>query len=444
MHMTPPRAIRSPIVSVASPQGKKTKHKEKDDDNSGDRIEHGSHKENHKIVDDDDDNGEEKGDDLGTLEIRTEETHITIPTPPSSPRKILSSDKKIDQELMDDVSNPTTTTSKHSHFKIQISSRYSHLSVALRRMYDLIEYNLKPCIAKTIIEDCDDFQSEVPALISQEFKTHAPRIIEDLFKEYVQSNVIYVHPSTTTSIEPNSSADLQHQLYLKMKSNLQDRANDIDAWEEENIINEDEVIPEDETLELIAEFQNIDKHVPTFFDHARMETYWITEEKKYILSLYKIHAEEFPEPDLEEKMNQYTSRIKRKSGKFQKTIVTDQQYGLDFMEKILVMRANAPSLTFPGIEEHASYLIVDKPQTSLIYLNRKDEKRVMYLVDIVKFCNAMLEKGLNEVNSIMFESQFLKRSFQASKSLKANEDMRIFCEWKTSSADDEAFVIINP
>nr|GFC88960.1 hypothetical protein [Tanacetum cinerariifolium] len=61
------------------------------------------------------------------------------------------------------------------------------------------------------------------------------------------------------------------------------------AWEEENVINEDEVIPEDVTPELMVESQNVDKRN--------------TEEKKYILSLNKIHAEEFLEPDLEEKLN---------------------------------------------------------------------------------------------------------------------------------------------
>ncbi|GKB40944.1 hypothetical protein Tco_0885886 [Tanacetum coccineum] len=43
------------------------------------------------------------------------------------------------------------------------------------------------------------------------------------------------------------------------------------AWVEETIIDEDEVIPEDETPELITEFQNVDKRVPTIFDRARME-----------------------------------------------------------------------------------------------------------------------------------------------------------------------------
>ncbi|GJR34909.1 hypothetical protein Tco_1210593 [Tanacetum coccineum] len=157
-HRPPPKAVRSPTVSVASPQGKKTKQKEKDGDNYKDRIEHGSHKENPKIVDDDNDKGEEKveekkGDDLGSLEIRTEETQITIPTPPSSPRKILSSDKKIDQELMDNVSNLTTTTLKHSHFKIQISSRYSHLSGALHRMCRRQGYMIQDMERKCVATD---------------------------------------------------------------------------------------------------------------------------------------------------------------------------------------------------------------------------------------------------------------------------------------------------
>nr|GFC61413.1 hypothetical protein [Tanacetum cinerariifolium] len=103
-------------------------------------LEPGSHKENPKVVDDDDDDNkkekvvEKKDNDIGSLETRTKEMQTTNPTLPSSPRKILSSDKEIDQELMDDVAIPTTTTSKHSQSKRQISNRYSHLSGALCRM----------------------------------------------------------------------------------------------------------------------------------------------------------------------------------------------------------------------------------------------------------------------------------------------------------------------
>ncbi|GJR31578.1 hypothetical protein Tco_1107810 [Tanacetum coccineum] len=150
-----------------------------------------------------------------SLEIRIEETQTTIPTPPSSPRTNVSLDKKIDQELTKDVSILTTTTSTHSHSKRQISSKYSHLPGVLHRMCKRQGYMIQ------------DMERKKP----QEFKAHAPSIIEDLFKNYVHSKVIHVHLPITTSIEPNSSADLQHQLYLKMKSSLQDRANDIELWE---------------------------------------------------------------------------------------------------------------------------------------------------------------------------------------------------------------------
>ncbi|GKB45527.1 hypothetical protein Tco_0896280 [Tanacetum coccineum] len=71
----------------------------KDDDDTKVRIETRSHKENTKFVDDDDvdKDKEMQSYDMGSLEIRNKETQTTIPTPPSSPRKILSSDKKIDQ-----------------------------------------------------------------------------------------------------------------------------------------------------------------------------------------------------------------------------------------------------------------------------------------------------------------------------------------------------------
>ncbi|GKD17943.1 hypothetical protein Tco_1207101 [Tanacetum coccineum] len=84
-----PRALRSPTIST-SPQEKK-KRKQKPE----------SHKENPEVVDDDDDNEKEKveekkDDEMGSLEFRTEKTQTTISTPPSSPRKNLPSNKKID------------------------------------------------------------------------------------------------------------------------------------------------------------------------------------------------------------------------------------------------------------------------------------------------------------------------------------------------------------
>ncbi|GJW34781.1 hypothetical protein Tco_0057701 [Tanacetum coccineum] len=322
---------------------------------------------------------EKKDDEMGSLEIRNEETQITIPTLLSPPRKILSSDKKTFQELTDIISNPTISTSKQpqeTHNKTDDILHEVVPQIAENVTNDLIEANLKPCIVNTIIED------------------------------------------------------------------------QCDAWEEENVVEEDKVILKDVTL--FAESQNIDKHVPTIFDHARMEAtlryslsnlsrnakeyayhleqstrfmenqivweskqqdiprtipktlifygpkrnpnepprplynkdlfflkYGNTEEKKYILSLHNIHAEEFIEPDLEEKLNRWVRKFNTFNEDARITevvrIITDQPHGLDFMEKILMMRDN------------------DKPdsfsEADFKYLNKNDIEDLYYLCRSKEFDN---------------------------------------------------------
>ncbi|GJW94446.1 hypothetical protein Tco_0174118 [Tanacetum coccineum] len=133
-------------------------------------------------------------------------------------------------------------------------------------------------------------------------------------------------------------------------------------------------------------------------------------------------------------------------------VTIKQQHGLDYMEQIIVMRENdkpdtfseadfkylnkndiedmyylclnkklgiesyqikinltAPTLIFPGIEACDPYSIVDKLITGLIYLHIKNEKMVMDLIDISKFCEATLERVLKEVKLKIFETEFLKK-----------------------------------
>ncbi|GJT40668.1 hypothetical protein Tco_0940533 [Tanacetum coccineum] len=169
--MTTPRAHRSPTLTAVSPQGKKRKQMvkgEKDEesyaskfdasildddvDNSGNRLDPGSHKENPEVIHDDDVNDDEKKDEkeddvrtheMGSLENRTEKMQTPIPTPPRSPRRNLSSDENIVQELTDIVSPSTTTTSKDPHKKRHISSKHNHLLGALRRMCRRQGYMIK-------------------------------------------------------------------------------------------------------------------------------------------------------------------------------------------------------------------------------------------------------------------------------------------------------------
>ncbi|GJR84038.1 hypothetical protein Tco_0154823 [Tanacetum coccineum] len=87
--------------------------------------------------------------------------------------------------------------------------------------------------------------------------------------------------------------------------------------------------------------------------------------------------------------------------------VHDFQLGIESYQ--IKVNLTAPTLTYPGIEAYEPYSIVDKPNAGLIYLNIKDEKRVMYLVEIVKFCDATLEKVLKEVKLKIYQSEPWKK-----------------------------------
>ncbi|GJS35088.1 hypothetical protein Tco_0533470 [Tanacetum coccineum] len=77
----------------------------------------------------------------------------------------------------------------------------------------------------------------------------------------------------------------------------------------------------------------------------------------------------------------------------------------------IMINLTAPTLIFPGTEACDSYSIVDKPTMSLIYLNNKEGKRDMNLVEIVKFCDDTLERVLKEVKLKIFETEFLKKAY---------------------------------
>nr|GFB86294.1 hypothetical protein [Tanacetum cinerariifolium] len=89
--------------------------------------------------DDNDDNYDDHGDHAliknrvsGSSEIRTEKMQTPIPSPPRSPRKYLSSDKAIDQELMVSIT-PTLATSSQRRSK-PTSRRYTHIPRTLHKI----------------------------------------------------------------------------------------------------------------------------------------------------------------------------------------------------------------------------------------------------------------------------------------------------------------------
>nr|GEV70419.1 hypothetical protein [Tanacetum cinerariifolium] len=68
-------------------------------------------------------------------------------------------------------------------------------------------------------------------MIAKEFVTNGPKMIEELFRKHMQNTNLNLYPITSTSTAAKSSTDLQHQLYLNVKSKHQDQESDLEIWE---------------------------------------------------------------------------------------------------------------------------------------------------------------------------------------------------------------------
>ncbi|GJY86642.1 hypothetical protein Tco_0500668 [Tanacetum coccineum] len=461
-----------------------------------------SHKEHLEHVDDDDEtekekkddkkddekaNDDEKKDETDSMEIRKKKMQTPIPSPTRSPRKNLSLDKNISQELTKSrMEKKYVTNSKFwkVHGKVDKVLHEIIPQIAEKATNDVIEGTLKIIVVDIVIQERDALQVEVPALISKEFADQAPQIIEELFKSYVSNNVIQSNLQDQAT-DPELW-DVLKRKFEKSSTSTTSCRDDAFCPQHHDDHQEDDAPPKGEkrakrhktsksskyaksslskqptntTPELIDEFQNADKHITTIYDYARMMAtlhdvmsnqfkdaeenanepprylynkdlfflkYENTEERSYILSLHKIHDVPFPEDDLEEKLKRW--------------------HELDYMEQIIMMRENDKPDSFSeadfkylnknDIEDlyylflnkkvdfrenklknslitcirssHDPFSIVDKPSTSLVYLNNKEEKRVMYLAEIVKFCDATLERVLKEVKLKIFKSEPWKK-----------------------------------
>nr|GEW15497.1 integrase, catalytic region, zinc finger, CCHC-type, peptidase aspartic, catalytic [Tanacetum cinerariifolium] len=184
-----------------------------------------------------DDVGDEKDNDdhidhtlvrthtTGSMETKNEQMHTPIPTPNISPRKDLSSNKIISEISTANVSPTTATTSKSKSKKGFTSNKTKILPGSIDGMY----------------------------LILKEFSTHAPKIIEELFKKHMQNTTLNLYPTPSSSTAEISTTDLQHQLYLKLKSNPEDQAADLELWEILKVKMEDPNITMEEYIKLEEE-----------------------------------------------------------------------------------------------------------------------------------------------------------------------------------------------
>ncbi|GKF17030.1 hypothetical protein Tco_0061948, partial [Tanacetum coccineum] len=96
---------------------------------------------------------------------------------------------------------------------------------------EMIKEEMPRLVNLAVNKDREIAPINVPELISEEFATHGPKMIEELFRKHMQNTTLNLYPTTSSSTAEISTADLQQQLYLNMKSKPQDQAADPELWE---------------------------------------------------------------------------------------------------------------------------------------------------------------------------------------------------------------------
>ncbi|GJY36444.1 hypothetical protein Tco_0421822 [Tanacetum coccineum] len=184
----------------------------------------------------------------------------------------------------------------------------------------------------------------------------------------------------TSKSSKSASGSSSKQSTKKPASKQQPQQQDWEAWVDTPVVDEDKVIPEDETLELINEFQNIDKRVPTIFDHERMEA-----TLKDMLSNQFKDVEKYAY-HLGQSQNYIENQIVWESRIVEVVRITnEQQHVLDFMEQIIMMRENDKPSSFS--------------KADFKNLNKNDIEDMYYIC---------LDKK-KEVKMKIFETEFMKK-----------------------------------
>ncbi|GJU70425.1 hypothetical protein Tco_1256684 [Tanacetum coccineum] len=219
-------------------------------------------------------------------------------------------DTKYDKKNDDDVDDDNDDDDDDDHALIRTRERMEEMCESLRNE-----------VTKLIISTTNDMMKE-----------SLPKMMID--PQLALTGMMLIASATMMTIK---------EMMLPLGGEKCEKVKDVkefeDAWVDDPVTDKDEVILEDETLELINEFQNVDKRVPTIFDRERMEA---------------------------------TLRDMRNSN------------------------------------EPPRYLY-NKDLFFLKYGNTR-EKRFMDLEELSKFCDAMLEKVLKEVNMKIFETEFMKKT----------------------------------
>ncbi|GKC42842.1 hypothetical protein Tco_1060564 [Tanacetum coccineum] len=253
-----------------------------DVDDTGSKLEPGSHKEHPKHVFDDDEKkkkDEEVEKEKEVVEIM-KETNVDN-TSAKKNKEVMTEKEVVDmsEEFTDNISPTTATTSKtfvtpkqkkrsftlktrslprsiagmcrrrgliRSHIKTKFITRefcveniqevIQHCDkivpeLTVTKMNEMLKKEMPRLVKLAVNKDREVSPVDIYGMVSKEFVSHGPKLIEELFRKHMQNTTLNLYPKTNSSTANTSSADLQQQLYLNMKTKPQDQAANPEIWE---------------------------------------------------------------------------------------------------------------------------------------------------------------------------------------------------------------------
>nr|GEU79659.1 hypothetical protein [Tanacetum cinerariifolium] len=264
-------------------------------------------------------------------------------------------------------------------------------------------------------EMCDTLSDKVApmtvSISSDMLKEALPRImVESLPRErerVINNCFLNVHP-TTHAFTATTISDLQQQLYLKMKSDLQAQVANPELWD------------------------------------VRKDKF-----EKYLASAGSCRDDAFCKRDHDEHQGDDAPPEGEKSAKRQKASKSSKS-ARRFSSKQLV-KENNTSASECQRQQQDWDAWVDDPVVDEDERNLNEPPRYLYNKDIffLKYGNTE-EKRVHEEDSTTWKlrpqdnESIRKRDYKASKTLRADEKMGVICEWKINYVNDEALRITNP
>ncbi|GJX83671.1 hypothetical protein Tco_0333152 [Tanacetum coccineum] len=182
---------------------------------------------------------EEVVDMSGSQEIRKEQKQTPIPSPIRSPRNDLSSDlaDTVTPTTVTSSKTPSTTTHQKKSFTAKTRQKIKEviqhydkivLELTVTKTNEMLKKEMPRLVKLAVNKDREVSPVDISGMVSKEFVAHGPKLIEELFQKHMQNTTLNLYPKTKSSTATTSSADLQQQLYLSMKTKPQDQAADLE------------------------------------------------------------------------------------------------------------------------------------------------------------------------------------------------------------------------